>query len=250
MKKASSMHTTMLWILMAHIFVAIIAYEWLPASFRGSWIFVILLLIAGSFLSVGWALVLGLGAFISVAVYFLLDLANQTYIERQLLLLFIIPIIPVLLSAIHHNLHSSTETLQSVQSYQQKIKDDVLPLSALKSVKAELNKLLKQNMIQHYETVKVLVTNYDLIGDMLGAEVWKHTQNQMIEKLNQASDDIAFHFVNTELSEIYSIFIRKTVTDQLPQPILDLKEISTLRLKIQHQVVNTSTVRPVTHGEV
>ena len=79
-----------LWIISSQVFMGIIAYEWLPATYRGSWIFLLLLLIAGAFLNVGLALILGLVAFVSMAVYFALDLANQTYIERQLLLLFVI----------------------------------------------------------------------------------------------------------------------------------------------------------------
>lgn len=78
-----------LWIIAAQVFMGIVAYEWLPASYRGSWIFLLMLLISGAFLNIGSALQVGLIAFISMTVYFSLDLANQTYIERQLLLLFV-----------------------------------------------------------------------------------------------------------------------------------------------------------------
>ena len=42
-----------LWTIAAQIFMGIVAYEWLPASYRSSWIFLILLLVAGAFLNIG-----------------------------------------------------------------------------------------------------------------------------------------------------------------------------------------------------
>ena len=33
--------TLMLWIITAHLFIAIVAYEWLPATYRGGWILII-----------------------------------------------------------------------------------------------------------------------------------------------------------------------------------------------------------------
>lgn len=44
-----------LWTITAQIFMGIVAYEyeWLPTCYRGSWIFLILLLIAGAFLNIG-----------------------------------------------------------------------------------------------------------------------------------------------------------------------------------------------------
>lgn len=247
--KTRTVQTTMSWILTAHIFIAIIAYEWLPASFRGSWIFIFLLLIAGSFLTVGWALILGLVTFVAVAVYFLLDLANQTYIERQLLLLFIIPITPVLLSAIRHNLQSSLDNFQSVEVYQQKIQYDVLPLSALDNVKTELNKMLEKALIPQYEIFQILITNHSLIEDMLGADVWKNTQNQIIEKLNCPSNEISFHFINQELSEIYSIIIRDSKQQEYPSFIQNLKDIATLRLNIKQEIIHSSSVNQMISGE-
>ncbi len=35
--------TLVLWIIAAHLFMGMVAYEWLPVSFRGSWIFILLL---------------------------------------------------------------------------------------------------------------------------------------------------------------------------------------------------------------
>ncbi|MDB0199719.1 hypothetical protein CTY68_21670, partial [Acinetobacter baumannii] len=101
--------TLVLWIIAAHLFMGMVAYEWLPVSFRGSWIFILLLLISGAFLEVGLSLIVGLVAFIGVAVYFLLDLGAQTHIERQLLLLFIIPLIPLFLSAVRHNIEINVQ---------------------------------------------------------------------------------------------------------------------------------------------
>ncbi len=33
--------TLILWIIAAHLFMGMVAYEWLPVSFRGSWIFIL-----------------------------------------------------------------------------------------------------------------------------------------------------------------------------------------------------------------
>ncbi|SUU23279.1 Uncharacterised protein [Acinetobacter haemolyticus] len=44
-----------LWIISAHIFMGVVAYEWLPATYRGSWIFLLLLVIAGAYLNIGMA---------------------------------------------------------------------------------------------------------------------------------------------------------------------------------------------------
>ncbi len=102
-----------LWIVSSQLFMGVVAYEWLPATYRGSWVFLVILLIVGAFLNVGLALVLGLIAFISMAIYFSLDLANQTYIERQLLLLFVIPIAPIFMSAIRHNIQNALRRANS-----------------------------------------------------------------------------------------------------------------------------------------
>jgi hypothetical protein len=84
MQQKNPGRTLVLWIIAAHLFMGMIAYEWLPVSFRGSWIFILILLVSGAFLEVGLSLIVGLLAFIGVSVYFLLDLGAQTHIERQL----------------------------------------------------------------------------------------------------------------------------------------------------------------------
>ncbi|MEL1747029.1 hypothetical protein V2W49_21165, partial [Acinetobacter baumannii] len=72
MQQKNPGRTLVLWIIAAHLFMGMVAYEWLPVSFRGSWIFILILLISGAFLQVGASLIVGLLAFIGVAVYFLL----------------------------------------------------------------------------------------------------------------------------------------------------------------------------------
>ena len=127
-----------LWIVSSQLFMGVVAYEWLPATYRGSWVFLVILLIVGAFLNVGLALVLGLIAFISMAIYFSLDLANQTYIERQLLLLFVIPIAPIFMSAIRHNIQNALRSFRAIQSYDRNYQHDILPVTALNISKLNL----------------------------------------------------------------------------------------------------------------
>lgn len=53
MQQKNPGRTLVLWIIAAHLFMGMIAYEWLPVSFRGSWIFILILLVSGAFLEVG-----------------------------------------------------------------------------------------------------------------------------------------------------------------------------------------------------
>lgn len=62
----------------------------------------------------------------------LLDLGAQTHIERQLLLLFIIPLIPLFLSAVRHNIEINVQKYRDIQSYDRNYRRDIFPLSALK----------------------------------------------------------------------------------------------------------------------
>ena len=121
--------TLMLWIITAHLFIAIVAYEWLPATYRGGWILIIGLLVLGAFVNIGAALIIGLIAFLAVAVYFMFDLAGQTHIERQLLLLFIIPMVPLFLSAVRHNIANALKRFKAIQSYEKNYRHDIFPLS-------------------------------------------------------------------------------------------------------------------------
>ncbi|CAG68059.1 hypothetical protein QE380_001006 [Acinetobacter baylyi] len=224
----------LLWVIIAHIFMAIIAYEWLPASFRGSWILLLILLIAGSFLSVGWSLILGLFAFICISIYFLLDLANQTYIERQLLLLFLIPLTPIFLSAIRYNLLSHSDHLQELESYQRNTHNDIFPLSSLSTFERELWKIQDNIDTQNsYEIFHIKIQNKTLIQEMLGKDIWKNTQNKILEALAFENNESTFHFADQELESIQSIVIRNDQTNS-PEFIQKLKDITTLRLEITH----------------
>ncbi|ESK57382.1 hypothetical protein [Acinetobacter tjernbergiae] len=228
-----------LWIIAAQIFMGIVAYEWLPASYRGSWIFLIILLISGGFLNVGSALVVGLVAFISMAVYFSLDLANQTYIERQLLLLFVIPMAPIFLSAIRHNIQNALKSFRAIQSYDRNYQHDILPLTALAHFQAELKKLLQLTQKDHYKVITTHISNTVLIREMLGEDVWKETQNKIIEILSIERDSVIYHFINEELSEIKSIVIHEPEKneDQLyPLCIQQLQELNVLKLNIKQHV--------------
>ena len=236
--------TLILWIILAQIFMGIVAYEWLPATYRGSWILLLLLMMSGVLLNIGMALILGLVAFLSIAVYFSFDLTNQSYIERQLLLLFVIPIAPIFLSAIRHNIQNALRTYRAIQSYDRNYQHDILPLTALNHFQVELRKLLKLTHKDHYTVYTTHINNALLIREMLGEDVWKKTQNQIMTILCTDHDNVIYHFINEQLSEIKSIVIHenKPADDQTPpQFIQELQALSVLKLKIEH---HTETLHP------
>ena len=231
--------TLVLWIILAQIFMGIVAYEWLPETYRGSWILLLLLVMSGVFLNIGMALILGLVAFLSIAVYFSFDLTNQSYIERQLLLLFVIPIAPIFLSAIRHNIQNALRTYRAIQSYDRNYQHDILPLTALNHFQVELRKLLKLTHKDHYTVYTTHINNALLIREMLGEDVWKKTQNQIMTILSTDHDNVIYHFINEQLSEIKSIVIHenKPADDQTPpQFIQELQALSVLKLKIEHHM--------------
>ena len=231
--------TLVLWIILAQIFMGIVAYEWLPETYRGSWILLLLLVMSGVFLNIGMALILGLVAFLSIAVYFSFDLTNQTYIERQLLLLFVIPIAPIFLSAIRHNIQNALRTYRAIQSYDRNYQHDILPLTALNHFQVELRKLLKLTHKDHYTVYTTHINNALLIREMLGEDVWKKTQNQIMTILCSDHDNVIYHFINEQLSEIKSIVIHenKPADEQTPpQFIQELQALSVLKLKIEHHM--------------
>ena len=233
--------TLVLWIILAQIFMGIVAYEWLPVTYRGSWILLLLLVMSGVFLNIGMALILGLVAFLSIAVYFSFDLTNQSYIERQLLLLFVIPMAPIFLSAIRHNIQNALRTYRAIQSYDRNYQHDILPLTALNHFQVELRKLLKLTHKDHYTVYTTHINNALLIREMLGEDVWKKTQNQIMTILCSDHDNVIYHFINEQLSEIKSIVIHenKPADDQTPpQFIQELQALSVLKLKIEHHMEN------------
>ena len=231
--------TLILWIILAQIFMGIVAYEWLPETYRGSWILLLLLVMSGVFLNIGMALILGLVTFLSMTVYFSFDLTNQSYIERQLLLLFVIPIAPIFLSAIRHNIQNALRTYRAIQSYDRNYQHDILPLTALNHFQVELRKLLKLTHKDHYTVYTTHINNALLIREMLGEDVWKKTQNQIMTILCSDHDNVIYHFINEQLSEIKSIVIHenKPADDQTPpQFIQELQALSVLKLKIEHHM--------------
>lgn len=231
--------TLILWIILAQIFMGIVAYEWLPETYRGGWILLLLLVMSGVLLNIGMALILGLVTFLSMTVYFSFDLTNQSYIERQLLLLFVIPIAPIFLSAIRHNIQNALRTYRAIQSYDRNYQHDILPLTALNHFQVELRKLLKLTHKDHYTVYTTHINNALLIREMLGEDVWKKTQNQIMTILSTDHDNVIYHFINEQLSEIKSIVIHenKPADDQTPpQFIQELQALSVLKLKIEHHM--------------
>ena len=225
-----------LWIISAQLFMGIVAYEWLPASYRGSWILLLLMLIAGAFLSIGWALCFGLVMFVGTAVYFFLDLANQTYVERQLLLLFVIPMAPIFLSAIRHNIQNALKSFFDIQRYDRNYQHDILPLTALRHFQGELKKLLKLTQKDHYKIITIHISNTVLIREMLGEDIWKETQNKIMAILSTENDSVIYHFINEQLSEIKSIVIHENkIEEHQEHPLFlqQLQELSVLKLQVE-----------------
>ncbi|WP_234857046.1 hypothetical protein [Acinetobacter junii] len=230
--------TLMLWIITAHLFIAIVAYEWLPATYRGGWILIIGLLVLGAFVNIGAALIIGLIAFLAVAVYFMFDLAGQTHIERQLLLLFIIPMAPLFLSAVRYNIGNALKRFKAIQSYEKNYRHDIFPLSSLQHFKHEFHKLLRISGTQTYFIYDIQISNAVLIQEMLGEDIWKQTQNKILNILSKSHQcgDVNYHFIDGDLNEIASIVIPAETTDKLPDYIEELKQLPSVKLKVDKQL--------------
>ncbi len=180
---------------------------------------------------------MGLLAFIGVSVYFLLDLGAQTHIERQLLLLFYSSY-SSFLSAVRHNIEINVQKYRDIQSYDRNYRRDIFPLSALKYFQRSFFKLLDHHNVQDYEVFVISILNRSLIKEMLGDDVWKTTQNEMITILSQHQpNEIVFQFADDDLENIYSIVIRQQKTDEEPDFIKKLREIMTLRLEVEYKVI-------------
>ncbi len=70
---------------------------------------------------------------------------------------------------------------------------------------------------------------------MLGEDIWKETQNKIMSILSNDHNNVIYHFINEELSQIKSIVIHQ---DQLtegfaePEFIEKLKSLTVLKLQI------------------
>ncbi|MEX7523127.1 hypothetical protein AB0863_013475, partial [Acinetobacter baumannii] len=156
----------------------------------------------------------------------------------QLLLLFIIPLIPLFLSAVRHNIEINVQKYRDIQSYDRNYRRDIFPLSALKYFQRSFFKLLDHHNVQDYEVFEIRILNRSLIKEMLGDDVWKTTQNEMIKILSQHEpNEIVFQFADDDLENIYSIMIRQQKTEEDPVFLKKLKEITTLRLEVEYKIV-------------
>jgi hypothetical protein len=73
---------------------------------------------------------------------------------------------------------------------------------------------------------------------MLGEDIWKETQNKIMEILTTDQDSVIYHFISEELSEIRSIVIHENKSDDdlsAPLFVQRLQELSVLKLQIDHQ---------------
>ena len=122
--------TVLYWINLAVFFLGMVAYEWLPTGYRGSWLFVLALVFIGGFVRFTTAVLIGIAAFFSVSIYFLFDLNSFTHIERQILLLFTVAFAPLFLSAVRYNLIATHKTQDAIQNFSFSYSNDVLSLKS------------------------------------------------------------------------------------------------------------------------
>lgn len=86
----------------------------------------------------------------------------------------------------------------------------IFSLSALWNISSVAFKLLDHHNVQDYEVFAIKILNRSLIKEMLGDDVWKTTQNEMIKILSQHQpNEIVFQFADDDLENIYSIMIRQ-----------------------------------------
>ena len=108
----------------------------------------------------------------------------------------------------------------------------------LKYFQRSFFKLLDHHNVQDYEVFEIRILNRILIKEMLGDDVWKTTQNEMIKILSQHEpNEIVFQFADDDLENIYSIMIRQQKTEEDPVFLKKLKEITTLRLEVEYKIV-------------
>lgn len=238
--KSHHIQTILYWIILAMAFIGIVGYEWLPSSYRGSWLFVLVLIISGAFIRFGTAILIGIFAFFSVSIYFLFDLSSMVNIQRQILLLFTVTFAPLFLSAVRYNLFStqqeSTDTAAFVSNYH----NEILPMQAWKNTSQEVLKVLPFLSLNHYEIIYIKITNVVLIQEMLGEHEWLVRKNQILKVLATKNEAAVYHFASENLDEIRSIVFRQNaVENQEPMFIQALKEIESLKLDIQYQLIET-----------
>lgn len=234
-------HTVIYWIILAIFFIGVVGYEWLPTGYRGSWLFVLALVISGAFVRFTTAILIGLGAFFAVSIYFLFDLTSFSHIERQILLLFTVAFAPLSLSAVRYNLISTHQANQAIQHFNFGYSNEVLPLQSWEHMTTELFKMLPFLSIDYYEIVHIQIKNQQLIAEMLGDAVWKDTQNEILKLLREKSDGAIYHFANNNLNEIRSIIIRNNPgPENLPLFITALKQIESLEIEYDYTLRDIS----------
>ena len=75
---------------------------------------------------------------------------------------------------------------------------------------------------------------------MLGEHEWLVRKNQILQVLATKNEAAVYHFASENLDEIRSIVFRQNaVENQEPMFIQALKEIESLKLDIQYQLIET-----------
>lgn len=244
--KNHHVQTIFYWIILTIVFTGIVGYEWLPSGYRGSWLFILALIILGGFLRFSTALIVGIFAFIAVAIYFLLDLKISITLHRQILLLFIVIFAPLFLSAVRHNLLSTYKDNKVQDKFIKAYRKGILPFSNWEDFQTEFSKTNEYSALPHYEIIVCTIKNYALIIEMLGSDEWIQIQNKILLALQQKSDAAIYHFSNETLSEISSIVIRSTASEtELPLYIQELKQLQNIHLEIEYHYCTPKQVKEI-----
>ena len=233
--KDKHVKTVLYWIVLSIFFIGIVGYEWLPTGYRGSWLFIILLIISGAFVKFKHAIFIGLGAFSLVSIYFLFDLTNTSTIERQILLLFTVTFSPLFLSAVRYNLLSNYFNNKAANNFNIDYSTSVFPIETWEKVTIQLLKMLPFLSSQNYEVINIKIKNRQLIIEMLGESIWMKTQNKILDLLIHHSDDATYLFADKNITEIKCVIFRKKPdSNNLPEFIQEICNIPGLDVDTQY----------------
>lgn len=232
------------WVIACIVCVGLLGYEWMPDSLRGGWIFYLLLVVSGGFLTIGRALILGLIVFVGSAFYLFYKLTLGLPAEKQALMMFLSPIGPLWLSAVKHNLglrHSASKALLQLHA---KSEAHLLPLDVCPDFMRRLDALTGRSGRERYRIIDIAIKNHDLITEMLGEHVWRKTRLRILEILEGTSTEAIFHFSDDGLTEFRCLDLEHAPdSKEEPRFLASLRAIVELRLEVelsQHHVAHTS----------
>lgn len=235
--KDKHVKTVLYWIVLSIFFIGVIGYEWLPTGYRGSWLFILTLIISGAFVRFKHAIFIGLGAFFLVSFYFIFDSTSASTIQRQILLLFTVTFSPLFLSAVRYNLLSNHFNTKAVNRFNVDYSTNILPVETLEQVTTQLVKMLPFFNCPHYEVINLKIKNHQLILEMLGNDTWTKIQNEILDLLLHQTDDATYIFADKNFTEIKCILFRKNPSQNNPPKFIqEIINISGLNTEVSYTV--------------